>query len=194
MTETTFKEKIYNPLVQKLAEELHFYISENKENIAATLFQTLNIIGNELPIINLPNAKYITFSLLRTHLLESGEFLYSAKVFDENFLVSKELNENCCYNAYWLAKEFEIFSNSLEDYVSKSMMKHKRTYVIKLISQVAEDLNIYFVHTAKNLLNDYNNASLKGFSVLSGDYIFSQQCLTRSKFEKILEVKDECRN
>ena len=187
MNKNTFKEQIFIPLAKECVDNILFYMDDNGEYIATGIIQTIDYISNELPNIHLPNAKYITFSLLRTHLVKTDEFLYSVRIFDEKFMVNKELGADCFYDAFWLTERFKKFSNSIESHVNKSMIKHSPVYINELMAKIVNDFNICFVRTAKNILDEYNNASLQGFTVLAGDYIFSPRCLKIAKYEKIKE-------
>ena len=185
MTKITFKEQVFDPIAEKYMVDLHFYLDESRDVITTKFIGSLNTICNEISTITLPNAKYIVFSLLRTHLVATGEFLYSARIFDEELTNSKELSSDCLYEASWLTESFKKFSEDIEGHVSKSMIKHDPVYIKELMAQVVNDFNIYFARAATDFLMEYNNDALNGFSVLAGDYMFSPNCLVHAKFEKI---------
>jgi len=185
MTKTAFKEQVFEPLVKECEQDLLACL--DKDIIKASLFQALDNIKVELPTLNLPNAKYITFSLLRTHLLLTGEFSYLVCVFNDEFNRKVELSPICTYHAFWLTKKNDGFSKNIELQVSKSMIKHSPVFVKELKNQVVDDFNICFIRTAKNLLGDYNEDSFSGFTMLAGDYVFSTSCLRDAKVRKVRE-------
>lgn len=187
MTRTLFREKTFDPLAEGCMENLLSYVDKERSNIAISLTKTLDRISAELPAIHLPRAKYISLSLLRTHLITTGEFLYSAYAFDSEFVISEELSKDCFYNASWMTECYKEFSEIIANHVNKSMIKHSPSYVKELMAEVVSGFNLCFVNTAKDLLEEYSNDSLQGFLVLVGDYIFSINCLTFAKYDKIKE-------
>jgi len=191
MTKAAFIEQIFDPIVQKQIDELCTDIDKGKDAITATFIKSLDLICNELPEITLPNAKYITFSLIRTHLIETGEFSYCTRMFDDEFKHSTEFSAVCFYEASWLTDRLNTLTDDVEQQVSKSMIKHDPVFIKELMAQVVDVFNIYFVNTIKDSLVGYYNDTLHGLCILAGDYMFSSTCLVQAKYEKIKTFNTE---